>query len=72
MKINLTMREIGRRLSWVGFLSPLSEAELVDLREGHRRTKAKRRRVAGPPRKNAVSRPRPVSSLPFGALALRA
>ena len=28
------MREIRRRLSWVGFLSPLSEAELVELLRG--------------------------------------
>ena len=30
------MREIRRRLSWVGFLSPLSEAELVELLRGAR------------------------------------
>jgi CRP-like cAMP-binding protein len=31
MKIDLPMREIRRRLSWVEFLSPLSEAEMVTL-----------------------------------------
>ena len=33
---HLPMREIRRRLSWVGFLSPLSEAELVELLRGAR------------------------------------
>jgi CRP/FNR family transcriptional regulator len=34
MNANLPMREIRRRLSWVGFLSPLSEAEMVTLLRG--------------------------------------
>jgi len=34
MKADLPMREIRRRLSWVGFLWPLSEAELVELLRG--------------------------------------
>jgi len=31
MNTDLPMREIRRRLSWVEFLSPLSEAEMVAL-----------------------------------------
>jgi CRP/FNR family transcriptional regulator len=34
MNTDLPMREIRRRLSWVGFLSPLSEAEMVTLLRG--------------------------------------
>ena len=34
MNTDLPMREIRRRLSWVGFLAPLSEAEMVTLLRG--------------------------------------
>ncbi len=34
MSTDLPMREIRRRLSWVGFLSPLSEAEMATLLRG--------------------------------------
>jgi hypothetical protein len=32
--VELPMREVRRRLSWVGFLAPLSEAEMVALLRG--------------------------------------
>jgi hypothetical protein len=34
MSNELPMREVRRRLSWVEFLAPLSEAELMDLLRG--------------------------------------
>jgi hypothetical protein len=36
MSTDLPMREIRRRLSWVGFLAPLSEEELETLLRGAR------------------------------------
>jgi len=34
MNTDLPMREVRRRLSWVGFLAPLSEAEMATLLRG--------------------------------------
>jgi hypothetical protein len=34
MNADLPMKEIRRRLAWVGFLAPLSENELEDLVRG--------------------------------------